>query len=484
MRDEEKTKDQLVGELSALRRELAAVKEKVNSGRHWRHEQERFAKAFLENSTPMVITSLQEGRIVDVSDAFLTLMGFERHQLIGATSITVGLLTAAQREALLQELKRRGRVENLEMAIGTHRQGVRQVLMNASVIHIGEEELLLSVFTDITNRKRMEEVLQASERRFRTVYENTTLGIFETTLSGRVIDANETFAVMFGFASARQAVSELVDLATQLYADPRQREEIIAKVLREQGPQRFEVAYRRRDGSVFPAVLEIQSVWDREDNDYHFFGFVEDITRRRQVEEGQRIAEELYRTLAEKSFAGVYVVQDGRFRFINANAALTAGYAPEELLGRSMTMLVHPEDQAEVRRCAVEMLRGRRDAPYEYRIVTKTGETRWIMETVTAINYLGNPAILGNSMDITVLKTAAEERERLIARLREALADVKRLSGLLPICASCKKIRNDEGYWEQLEEYIRDRSEAEFSHSICPECVRKLYPGLSEKIKT
>jgi len=68
-----------------------------------------------------------------------------------------------------------------------------------------------------------------------------------------------------------------------------------------------------------------------------------------------------------------------------------------------------------------------------------------------------------------------EERERLIAELRKALAEVKALSGLLPICAACKKVRTDKGYWESIEVYIRDHSEADFTHSICPECSEKLY---------
>ena len=71
-----------------------------------------------------------------------------------------------------------------------------------------------------------------------------------------------------------------------------------------------------------------------------------------------------------------------------------------------------------------------------------------------------------------------KERERLITELQVSLQKVRMLSGLLPICASCKKIRDDEGYWSQIESYIRDRSEAEFSHSICPECAKKLYPEL------
>ena len=73
-------------------------------------------------------------------------------------------------------------------------------------------------------------------------------------------------------------------------------------------------------------------------------------------------------------------------------------------------------------------------------------------------------------------RRAEEERERLIKKLQETLAEVKTLSGLLPICANCKKIRDDKGYWNQIEAYIGDHSEAEFSHGICPVCAKKLYP--------
>jgi len=78
----------------------------------------------------------------------------------------------------------------------------------------------------------------------------------------------------------------------------------------------------------------------------------------------------------------------------------------------------------------------------------------------------------------TERKRAEEERERLIVELQQVLAKVKTLSGMLPICASCKKIRDDRGYWNQVEVYIEQHSEAEFTHGICPDCVRKLYPEL------
>lgn len=75
-------------------------------------------------------------------------------------------------------------------------------------------------------------------------------------------------------------------------------------------------------------------------------------------------------------------------------------------------------------------------------------------------------------------RKAEEEKEKIITQLKEALARVKTLNGLLPICASCKKIRDDDGYWHQVEEYIMDHSEADFSHGICPECKQKLYPEI------
>lgn len=79
------------------------------------------------------------------------------------------------------------------------------------------------------------------------------------------------------------------------------------------------------------------------------------------------------------------------------------------------------------------------------------------------------------------VEQAQREKEAAIVELQEALANVKRLSGLLPICASCKKIRDDEGYWHQVEVYIHTHTEADFSHSICPDCTEALYPMLRHR---
>ena len=87
-------------------------------------------------------------------------------------------------------------------------------------------------------------------------------------------------------------------------------------------------------------------------------------------------------------------------------------------------------------------------------------------------------------IDISERKRTAEQREQLIEELQNALNEVNTLSGLLPICASCKKIRDDKGYWSNLEQYISRHSGAEFSHGICPDCAERLYPEYFKKPRT
>jgi transcriptional regulator with PAS, ATPase and Fis domain len=123
-------------------------------------------------------------------------------------------------------------------------------------------------------------------------------------------------------------------------------------------------------------------------------------------------------------------------------------------------------------------------------VIDEHGHKRWLITTKLPLQDGKGQIIglVGIARDITdkkkaeeERKKAEEERERLITELQDALADVKLLSGLVPICANCKKIRDDQGYWTQIESYIQDRSDAKFSHSICPDCAKKLYPDYIKK---
>ena len=137
-----------------------------------------------------------------------------------------------------------------------------------------------------------------------------------------------------------------------------------------------------------------------------------------------------------------------------------------------------PVDQHEALKQAMRnVIETRETDGYEAAILSENGTKTWWSNRIAAIKRNGNVEkflIIGH--EITERKQIEEERELLIKELQNALAKVKTLSGFIPICASCKKIRDDKGYWNQIEAYISEHSEAEFSHSLCPECLQKLYP--------
>ena len=146
-----------------------------------------------------------------------------------------------------------------------------------------------------------------------------------------------------------------------------------------------------------------------------------------------RESDQLLKILNGRSFIGIYIVQDGKFFLINQNAASYAGYTPEELIGKKANSILHPDDIKMVKRCVREMLRSKRTLPYEFRIITKNGDIRWIKEVIMPISFEGRWALLGNSMDITEHKLAEEalrESRRRFGDLIEFLPDITFAIGL------------------------------------------------------
>jgi len=127
-----------------------------------------------------------------------------------------------------------------------------------------------------------------------------------------------------------------------------------------------------------------------------------------------------------------------------------------------------------------QRLRNQLQLPVVYLTASSEAAVVKRAKSTEAFGYLLKPLderLLQITIEMALYKHQMEqERNKLLGELQEALANVKLLSGLLPICAGCKNIRDEEGYWHQVEAYIRDHSEANFSHSVCPRCARTLYP--------
>lgn len=205
--------------------------------------------------------------------------------------------------------------------------------------------------------------------------------------------------------------------------------------------------------------------------------------RRKRVEAALRRSDERWQFALEGAGDGVWdwdPVTDQVYYSRQWKAML--GYADHEI-GNSLVAwkkLVHPDDLEAVAADLKRHFSGE-TAIYqnEHRVLCRDGSYKWILDRGKVIAWTpdGRPQrVIGTHSDISVRKSAETEKEKLIHQLQNALKEVKTLSGLLPICSNCKKIRDDRGYWRQIENYIQERSTVEFSHSLCQECARKLYP--------
>lgn len=170
---------------------------------------------------------------------------------------------------------------------------------------------------------------------------------------------------------------------------------------------------------------------------------------------------------------------DGYFRRLNPAWERTLGFTREELMAGPFTDFVHPEDRDRTRNQNQSVRGGGQARLFENRYLCKDGSYRWLLWNSTPDPE--QQVIYGVARDVTPLKLAEQERERLVQELQTALAEVKTLREFLPICCYCKRIRDDENYWHSVEAYISTHTNTQFSHGICPHCweaiVKHELPG-------
>ena len=270
----------------------------------------------------------------------------------------------------------------------------------------------------ITERKRVENALRKSEEEYRAILESIEDGYFEVDLAGNFTFFNKSMCEISG-----SSPDELLGMNNMEYVSKETAKKMyqtFSEIYQTGKPAKimgYEVI--RKDGSTRIVELSASLMRDSSGQPIGFRGVARDVTERKR-------AEELYKILTEKSFAGIYVVQDGKFRYLNPHAAAYAGYTPEDLIGKAAFSIVHPEDAEMVKQFSKEMLKGKRTSPYEFRVLGEDGEPRWIVETVAPIYFEGEPAVLGNSMDVTGKKEADEamrESEQRFANVVNFLPD-------------------------------------------------------------
>jgi len=171
------------------------------------------------------------------------------------------------------------------------------------------------------------------------------------------------------------------------------------------------------------------------------------------------------------------ILEDGTYRFVNKAFSRPLGREPGEVIGRRIWDLF-PSDEAEKRMAVVRRAFATgQTIVFDVRVPTAAGDRFYITSVKPLVDAEGPVAsVVCISKDITQRKHLELEREELIRNLQTALEEVRSLSGLLPICSHCKKIRDAQQAWVHIEQYIREHSDASFTHGICPDCHRSHFP--------
>lgn len=213
---------------------------------------------------------------------------------------------------------------------------------------------------------------------------------------------------------------------------------------------------------------------------------LEEIAERRRSEQSLWESEDRFRTIFESVNDAIFIFDRKTLAVVDVNQRMCElfGYPREEALTLDVGAISSDEPAYTREEAVYWMMKAIQSGPqlFEWHCKKKDGSLFWVEINMRLANIGQQNCILLTVRDITERKQGEMERERLSRELQDALAaKVRQLSGFLPICASCKKIRDDKGYWNQIELYILDHSEAEFSHGLCPECSKKLYPDYADK---
>ena len=310
-----------------------------------------------------------------------------------------------------------------------------------------------------------------AEERFRLSFEEAPVGMALLNGDGIWLRVNRSLCGMTGYSE-----QELMALNHGItHPDDMPETQRLVKGMNsgEISSCRQEKRYNHKDGTVLHVLLNVSALSkDATAKARGFVAHMVDITKLKRAEDALRTSEERFR-VALKNSPVVVFNQDHELRYTWINSPVLA-WAEQDYLGHTDAEIVGEEQGARLTAIKRGVLRDGIGTRTET-TVTFQGVTHYYDLTVEPLrDALG--VVVGvtcAAADVTRLKQAAAERERLIGELQETLEQVKLLSGLLPICAGCKKIRDEQGSWQHLETYLRTHSEADFTHGMCEDCIKK-----------
>ena len=297
---------------------------------------------------------------------------------------------------------------------------------------------------------------------------------------GKFVEINEGFTTFTGYS--RSEIIGKTSLDVNIWKNPGDREKAVMELKSKGYCQNLEITFLRKDGTQINCIVSAKPILIH--GQPHILSVSRDITERKRTEEALQVSEEKYRLLVENSYDIIYsLTADGVFRFVSPSWTTLLGHHTSDVIKKPFQQFVHQDD---ILACQVFLQtvieKGDRQQGIEYRVRHIDGTWHW--HTSSAVPFKDDAGMIigfyGIAKDITDRKKREEDQKKLIANLRKAIEEIKTLRGIVPICANCKKIRDDKGFWEQVEAYVSKHTEARFSHGICPDCMDKLYPDFTD----
>lgn len=285
---------------------------------------------------------------------------------------------------------------------------------------------------DIKPETRDQDIIRTLSESFQQLADHSQDAIYLFDIeSGTFPFFNKRFLALYGSKEAGRTVLSSTSVARHIHPEDIQKLRQARKQTLAAGETRGDVEYRYigSDGTTRWMHDRWSVVRDSRNRAVAIEGFIRDNTQKKQAEE------ELEHS-RNSALIGSYIVQQGRFRYVNPEFCRITGYTREALTGMPSLDLVHADYRTLVRDSAKQMLTGQRTTPYEFRVVDRTGRVKWVMETVTAVKHEGTRAVLGYFMDITQQKQMAEEqrdKEKLRAILEMAGAVSHELNNPLQV---------------------------------------------------
>jgi len=319
-------------------------------------------------------------------------------------------------------------------------------------------------------KRRAEEALRRSEEELNDFFEHASVGLRWLGPDGVIARVNTAELEMLGYEHG-EYVGQYIG---NFFADQAVVKNYLERLHCGESVSDFEARLRCKNGAIKHVLINSNAL--REDGKFiHSRCFTRDITDRKMGEEAKAhlaaIVESSDDVIIGINMAGLIVSW-------NSGATRMYEYAAEEVKGLPISRLVplyRPENWPEI---YAEVRAGKKIERLETVRLRKDGSSAEVSVTLSPIRDEAGrvTGISAIERDISALRREEQERLTLISDLTSALAKVRTLSGLLPICASCKMIREGDGEWKKVETYISERTEAEFTHGLCPECLVKLYP--------